>query len=246
MNKKIKIILPCYNAEKTILNAIQSVLNQTIQDWILYVIDDASTDNTIKVIKDIVTDKRIVLLKNGNNRGVAESRNKGLANAVDGDYVFFLDADDFWEENKLAEQLPLLEMGRGIVITEYVYVGGKRNNITYKYNVLSKEDFIYKKFRVCFSSLSFIFTDGIYFQRKGHEDFLFILDLISHYQEISIINKRLVVMYKTMGSLSSNKNKAALWHWDNLGGIYKAHYFTRVCAMISYILRGVLFSVKNK
>ena len=102
-NYKVSIITPVYNCEDFIAETIQSILDQTHANFELLLIDDNSSDDTIEIIKSF-NDPRIVLLENGENKGAAFSRNKGLSNAT-GDYIAFLDADDLWEERKLEKCL---------------------------------------------------------------------------------------------------------------------------------------------
>lgn len=105
----VSIITPMYNSSKFILDCIKSIQNQTYQNWELWLIDDASKDNTLEVIKPFVEkDSRINLLENSNNSGAAVSRNLGIEIA-NGDYIAFLDADDLWLPKKLEIQLKALQ-----------------------------------------------------------------------------------------------------------------------------------------
>lgn len=88
------IIIPLYNKEKYIEKTIKSVLNQTVQDFEIIVVDDESTDNSIKVVEQI-KDKRIKIIKQLNG-GVSVARNNGIKQSKY-DYIAFLDADDLWE-----------------------------------------------------------------------------------------------------------------------------------------------------
>ncbi|MDJ0730289.1 MAG: glycosyltransferase [Crocosphaera sp.] len=98
----ISIIVPAYNAEKTIIQTIKSVQAQTFLDWELLVIDDGSTDQTIAKVNSII-DKRINIFSYQNG-GVAVARNRGLSLA-NGEFIAFLDADDLWTPDKLEKQL---------------------------------------------------------------------------------------------------------------------------------------------
>jgi len=102
----ISVIIAAYNGEKTIVETINSVLNQTHQDLEIIAIDDGSSDNTRQLIQDIADDR--VKLFPYQNGGVAKARNRGLSH-VRGDYVCFLDHDDLWTEDKLAKQVAALE-----------------------------------------------------------------------------------------------------------------------------------------
>jgi glycosyltransferase involved in cell wall biosynthesis len=100
---KISIIIPAYNAEDTIYNAIQSILDQVYQCFEIIVIDDRSTDATSKVVQQIInkTSCKIKLIQNKRTKGPSGARNTGILNAV-GDLVAFLDADDIWMPHHLA------------------------------------------------------------------------------------------------------------------------------------------------
>ncbi|WP_143531441.1 glycosyltransferase family 2 protein, partial [Rodentibacter trehalosifermentans] len=104
----ISIIMPAYNAEKYISKAIKSVLSQSYENWELLVIDDNSNDNTVNVVKAYLHDRRIKLFINMKNKGAAETRNTGLDNAI-GKYICFLDADDYWDKDKLSSQYIFME-----------------------------------------------------------------------------------------------------------------------------------------
>ena len=97
-NPKISVILPVYNGEKYIKNAIESVLNQTLTDFELIVVNDGSTDDTLNIINQF-TDSRIKLI-NQNNLGPGASRNRALTE-VKSEFVMYLDADDWFSENAL-------------------------------------------------------------------------------------------------------------------------------------------------
>jgi len=87
----VSIILPVFNGEKFIKKAIESVLNQSLNDFELIIINDGSTDSTADIINSF-EDNRIRII-NQNNEGPGNARNNGLKIAS-GDYIMFLDADD--------------------------------------------------------------------------------------------------------------------------------------------------------
>lgn len=120
----VSIVMPAYNGEKYIGQAIESVLNQTYDNWELDIVDDASTDATLDVIKRY-NDKRIKLQKNIKNRGIAYSSNIAI-DMSDSKYIAFLDDDDMATEERLEIQVEYLEEhpdidvlgGRAILINE--------------------------------------------------------------------------------------------------------------------------------
>lgn len=102
------IIMPAYNCERYIYEAIESVLAQTYTDFELIIIDDGSTDDTCTICQNIADrDSRICVLK-AHHAGVSAARNLGIRNAR-GESILFMDADDTWEKNLLETCLPFRE-----------------------------------------------------------------------------------------------------------------------------------------
>ena len=93
------IILPTYNREHKIINAINSVINQTFENWELIIIDNKSTDNTKEIVKRFKNPK--IFFYDIDNKGIiAKSRNYGIYKS-NGNYLCFLDSDDWWHKDKL-------------------------------------------------------------------------------------------------------------------------------------------------
>lgn len=105
----VSIIMPAYNAEKTIVESIESVLRQTYKNWELIIVNDGSKDSTTAVVLAF-NDERLRLIEQENG-GVANARNNGINNAK-GEYIAFLDSDDLWVEEKLERQIGTLEGGK--------------------------------------------------------------------------------------------------------------------------------------
>lgn len=101
----VSVIIPTYNRAGTIKRSIESVLNQSYQDFEIIVVDDGSTDNTNQVVMEFA-DSRIRYLKNDRRMGANGSRNVGIQNAI-GAYIAFQDSDDVWKNNKLEKQMNL-------------------------------------------------------------------------------------------------------------------------------------------
>jgi len=95
----VSIIMPTYNHANFIGKALRSVLNQTYEDWEIIIIDNHSTDQTTKIINTF-NDSRFKYLKIVNNGVLAKSRNLGIE-AAKGEWIAFLDSDDWWTEDKL-------------------------------------------------------------------------------------------------------------------------------------------------
>jgi len=128
-NKKplVSVIIPCYNGEKFIGEAIESVLNQTYKNWELIIVDDGSTDGSKAVIKPFLKDPRIKLVEHEQNRGIPAARNTGIK-VSSGKYIALLDVDDRWDPNKLELQIGLfLEKGKdvGLVFSNIKVINSK-------------------------------------------------------------------------------------------------------------------------
>jgi glycosyltransferase involved in cell wall biosynthesis len=107
MRPMVSVVLPVYNCEHTIYEAIDSVLKQSFADFELIVVDDKSTDNTVGIIKQF-TDSRLKLLENQQNIGRAGSDNNALP-FVQGKYIAKMDGDDICHPHRLEKQVAFLE-----------------------------------------------------------------------------------------------------------------------------------------
>ncbi|WP_337967939.1 glycosyltransferase family 2 protein [uncultured Flavobacterium sp.] len=109
MSELVSIIIPTYNTEKFIGLTLQSVQNQSYQNWEAILVDDASTDKTVEIIKDFAEkDNRIKLFQLAKNSGNGGARNIALEKAT-GKYIAYLDADDLWFPSKLEKQIQFLK-----------------------------------------------------------------------------------------------------------------------------------------
>ena len=112
----VTVIIPAFNAENTIIRAIDSVRIQQIQPLEVIIIDDGSTDSTIDVvIKNICEGEQIHLVKMRNNCGVSAARNAGIRQAK-GKFIAFLDADDIWLPGKIQKQIGVIEQDPTITL----------------------------------------------------------------------------------------------------------------------------------
>jgi len=111
----VSIIMPVYNGEKYIKEAIDSVINQTYKNWELIIVNDGSKDNTEEIIKSY-NDKRIKYFYQ-ENKGVSAARNKALEVAK-GKYITFLDSDDYLPPNSIKARVEYLEKNPDIDIVD--------------------------------------------------------------------------------------------------------------------------------
>ena len=102
---KISVVIPCYNAEAFIKDAVESVLNQSVKPYEIIIINDGSTDNTVKILESYKDNIKII---NQENKGDCSARNRGMEEAK-GDWIAFLDADDLWVPEKLRKQIDIIK-----------------------------------------------------------------------------------------------------------------------------------------
>lgn len=148
----VSIIMPCYNAGKYIREAIESVVNQTYQDWELIIVNDGSTDNSQQVVEEyihsaICNHQSSIRLINQPNSGACRARNNGIEHAK-GEYIKFLDADDILLPNALQDQVEqIAKLGpKQIPFGDYINVDEKGKPISeYHFNnqQLLSEDSVY-------------------------------------------------------------------------------------------------------
>lgn len=104
----VSILMPVYNGERFIRESIESILNQTYANWELWIINDASTDQTLAMIKNYLGDARIKLLNQPTNSGSATACNRALQQAQ-GTYYAINDSDDISHPERIAQQVDFLE-----------------------------------------------------------------------------------------------------------------------------------------
>ena len=126
----ISVIMPLYNNEKYVIEAIQSVINQTYKDWELIIINDASTDNSKEIVQRFLhkqLDSRIKFIDLENNKGVSFTRNLGIKEAK-GEYISFLDSDDLWDKEFLKLSYLKLKENYKFVYTNFYYLYENNKN----------------------------------------------------------------------------------------------------------------------
>lgn len=120
---RFSVIIPLYNKAPYVAKAIQSVLSQTFTDFELVIVDDGSMDDSVAIASDIIEGHSNCRLLRQENSGVSVARNHGVARSQ-GDYLCFLDADDWWDTSFLEEMSHLIDdfTDAGIYGTNYTIV----------------------------------------------------------------------------------------------------------------------------
>jgi succinoglycan biosynthesis protein ExoO len=120
MNPKVSVIIPAYNTEAYIAKAIQSALEQTLNNIEVIVVDDGSSDKTVEVAKSF-TDQRLKVIVNQQNLGVSAARNRAIK-AAQGEWVAVLDSDDWYAPERLEKLVLLAEKTNADMIADDLYL----------------------------------------------------------------------------------------------------------------------------
>lgn len=120
---KVSVIIPAYNAEKFIAETIQSVLDQSFQDFELIVLNDGSKDKTPEIIQEFCNIDSRVKLINKANSGVSDTRNLGMSQSK-GEYIALLDADDLFFPTYLEKKVKFLEenLDKQFVLSDFIFI----------------------------------------------------------------------------------------------------------------------------
>ena len=130
MKPLVSIVIPTYNRARDLDRALKSVLAQTCSDWEVLVVDNHSSDNTDDLVKGF-NDSRIKLFKIHNDGVIAASRNLGIKHAI-GEYIAFLDSDDWWSPVKLEKSLKYLNQGADVVYHDLYYSNKYNQKLFFK------------------------------------------------------------------------------------------------------------------
>lgn len=239
---QISVIMPVYNGEKYIARAVQSVYAQDVP-LELIIIDDGSVDGTREALIPWENRPDFVYIKNERNLGAAGSRNRGVSVAK-GRYVAFLDADDWWEEGKLAAQLAALEMTGDVICSTGRDLMNPDGTFTGKYiPVKSRLDYheLLKHNSINCSSVLILREVALEFPMEhddSHEDYITWLKILQEYKTASGIDEPLLNYRLTSKGKSGNKLKSA-------GMTFKVYRYMgfgmgrSLCCFISYALNGI-------
>lgn len=150
----ISVIIPVYNDEKYIKKCLSSIANQTFKNIEVIVVDDGSTDKSGKICEEFKSkDNRFKVIHKG-NRGVSDSRNKGLDEAS-GDYICFVDSDDWIESNYFEQIAPILSLGNySIIFNPFIE---EKNNGQFCLNAVSSSMEL-----ICEDALSYLFHGKLF------------------------------------------------------------------------------------
>ena len=243
MNKPlVSVIMPVYNGEKYIRQAVESVFSQNVPLELL-VIDDGSTDKTAEVLTPWLPRRDFHYLKNEKNLGSAGSRNRGVREAH-GKYIAFLDADDWWDAGKLSAQLKALARTGDVLCSTGRDLMNPDGTPTGKY-IPVKERLTYhellKHNSINCSSVLLLREAALLYPMEhddSHEDYITWLKILKKYGHATGINEPYLKYRLSEGGKSRNKAKSArmtyqVYRYVGYGPLRSA------CFFVSYALHGI-------
>ena len=249
-NAVVSIIMPAYNAERTIKASIASVLAQTYADWQLIIINDASTDATAEIARKAAEEDglgRVILLTNEVNSGISASRNRGIRQAK-GIWLAFLDSDDLWREDKLEKQLHFMEeCGAVISYTATAYMNAEGRQYDYilpTVKRLSYKQLLKRNLLSCSSVMvrrDAMATENPFPQGRLHEDYAVWLDIVKKAGHAHGLNEPLLVYRMAKGSKSSARLSSAAMTY----AAYRQHGFGKPTAAL-LTLRYAVHSISKR
>ena len=219
MSVKLSIVIPCYNSAKFINNTIDSIINQSNNNFEVIFIDDGSTDNTVSIINSKLYKKNILYkVISQSNSGVSAARNKGIDNSK-GEYICFLDSDDTIRENFVDKMIKKVEFKNSdLVFGGFNFVNNNGDLLklyTDKYKYIHKIEsgkqivklMLREKIWICIGNAIYKkdiidkynikFTIGCF----NGEDQEFIYKFLSHSNEIDCVNEVLMNYYQREDSM---------------------------------------------
>ncbi|MCA1200122.1 glycosyltransferase family 2 protein [Sphingomonas sp. R647] len=238
----VSVIVPTYNVQDYILSTITSVLSQTYKNVEVLCIDDCSSDATVAIIKSI-DDCRVKLSTSDANQGAGRSRSRGLELAR-GRYIAFLDSDDLWYPDKIAQQIAALQSSGAAAAYSYYDIMDE-SGVVYDCENDLPELVTYRSLLAhCYiRTSSFIYdvekvgADIRFVNARKRQDYLFFLEVLRRVGQ-AILVPTVTCSYRIHpGSVSSNKLRNIPYQWsvyrryENLSlarSLYQiAHWFVR-------------------
>lgn len=195
----ISIVIPAYNVEKTIVRAVDSVLNQTYSNIELIIVDDGSSDDTPKICDSYKEKDERVKVIHQNNSGVCEARNVGI-DISKGEYIYFLDADDWLDLDYFKNVIQYLETKKySLVCNSYIFI--QRNKTKYikcfspETELLNKEEALLELFlyrMICWGPFACFYRNDVIKQIKFNKNIRYGEDLLFKYQSIIKTNGQIL------------------------------------------------------
>lgn len=241
----VSVVMPNYNGERFVEDAIKSVLSQTYDNIEIIVVDDCSRDNSPEIIEKIAKqDERVHLFRNKTNCGVSQTRNRGIQLAS-GRYIALLDNDDLWEKDKVERQLHLASKGYKIVYCSYDFIDENGNAIKKPFIVPPSTNFnkmLSSSVISCSSAFieAQLLKEHLFRTDFYHEDYLLWMELLQVVDRAVGDQKVLMHYRQVAGSRSSSKRQVAKERWRIYREALKLNPLISCMAFVRYAIKGIL------
>lgn len=241
----ISVITPSFNSSKFIADTIESVINQTYENWEMIIVDDCSTDNTREILSSYAQkDGRINVIFLKENSGAGAARNRALE-AAKGRFITFLDSDDLWVPEKLQTQLEFM-LGHDIAFsfTEYELMNEEGERLNKIIRVPEKIDYHGLLKNTIIGCLTVMIDrektgDFKMLNIKSRQDFVLWLAILKKGFTAYGLQKTLSIYRIVKGSVSSNKLKTAKRNWYVFRKIEKLSFPYAVWCFVNYAFYAV-------
>ena len=243
--KLVSIIMPAYNCDEFISDAISSVQAQTYTDWELIIVDDASIDMTAEICqKFAATDVRIQYIRQDHNMGVSEARNRAIRSAQ-GRYLAFRESDGLWLPHKLERQIRFMQSnGSPFTYTEYRQfhedpaIPGAlirtRDSVNYR-DLLKGNDI--GCLTVMLDRKAF---PHIEMPHVRHEDYVTWLNLLcTSGSHAYALHEDLARYRKSTDSLTASKRRSLIWTWQVYRRTQRLSWMKSLYYLLHYAVRGI-------
>jgi len=245
----VSVVMPLYNCERYVAEAIDSVREQTFTNWELIVVDDGCTDKSCEIVQEYAkNDKRIKLLHNPSpNRMPSSPRNIGIQ-AATGRYIAFLDSDDIWLKDKLRQQLEMFKDKRtAVVYSDYEKIDEHSHRSARIVKAPRYTDYQRLLYSNVIGNLTGIFdvskVGKKYYLDIHHEDYAFWLSILKK-GYIARSTKTITALYREhSNSLSSNKLRNMSWQWHILRKVENINLLRSSIYFITYLIKGFMKSI---
>jgi len=237
----VSVLMPAYNAEKYIREAIESILSQTYKNFELIIINDCSTDSTKKIIQKYAKkESRLVLINNEENLKISKTLNKGLELAK-GKYIVRMDADDWSYPDRIEKQVKLMEDNPELVLSSgqmeicdcemniknksnFPITNEKIRKVILQYNPMVHPAMIFRR--------DIALSIGGYDEEIKSEDYMFTIDMSSE-GELANLND-VIIKYRILDNSITGSKMLAI------------HLATLQCAFRGHLLYDIPITFKTK
>lgn len=243
---KVSIITPVYNASRFLMETADCVIAQTLPDWEWILVDDCSSDSSQEIMRALAQkDARIKVFFLDTNQGSGPARNKAI-NEAQGDYIAFLDSDDFWSHDKLKKHVNFMEENNAVFShTSYGFTNeqGKVIRETYHVsNVPVTYAMLLKKTEIsCLTAMYNQKIIGKYFMPdlRRKQDYALWLSILKDGHVSIPLDEELAMYRQVSGSATNNKFKLIIKHLKFLRNVEKLSLFSSLYYSFHWGINGL-------